>query len=96
MSCMLQCCIDIGPEASFEDAHSESLHLTTDYEESVGVHAAKVTPTQSPSLMKTLQTTLVETVRQQREMAQMMAAMGLELNQLRFGSSSDNCKSPPR
>ena len=84
------------PEASFEDVHSEALHQMTDYEESIGVHAVNVAPVQSPSLMTTLQTTLEETVKQQREMAQMMAAMRMELNQLHFGASSYNYTRPPR
>ena len=75
------------PDLSFREVTKEALHLSADRRDlqegsPTGVHAASAVVDQSPSL-RTLQSTLEETVRQQKEMAEMMANLKLELAQLR-------------
>ena len=83
------------PDMTFDDVRKEALFLSADRADQgedlveVNVSSAVSASSGSPSL-KSLQTTLEETVKQQREMAEMMAAMRLELSQLRSAPATQN------
>ena len=79
------------PEMSFRDIMSEALHLASDQEVSAGLNVTRAAPelpeAQSPSVIESLQAALGETIKQQREMAGMMAAMRTQLDVMRLGRS---------
>ena len=74
------------PEMTFRDVMGEALHLMSDQELCAGVHVAKASPASPPpSEMESLKSALEETMKQQREMAGMIASMQSELKELRLG-----------
>ena len=75
------------PEMTFRDVMGEALHLMSDQELCAGVHVAKASPASPPhSEMESLKSALEETIKQQREMASIMAAMRSELEGIRLGN----------